>query len=94
MHCHEQTQFRLSEKYRQDIVTSISYSYLLGKHRSSLEAAKDAYRINSNDYELFYILGKISMALGDPKEAINNFKNSINKEPNEESYIELAKFHM
>jgi hypothetical protein len=40
-------------------------SYLLGKYKSSLEVVKEAHRMNSSDYELFYIFGKISLALGD-----------------------------
>jgi tetratricopeptide (TPR) repeat protein len=52
---------------------------LLGKYKSSLEVAKEAYRINSNDYEIFYILGKISLALGDREGALAYFKGSIGK---------------
>ena len=87
MHSHGQAQLRLPQRHSKDLVPPQTCSYLLGKYKSSLEAAKDAYRSNSSDYELFYVLGKISLALGDPKEASNNFKNSINKEPNEESYL-------
>jgi len=52
---------------------------LLGKYKPSLAAAKDAYKINSNDYEIFYILAKISLAIGDKSSAITNFKSSIAK---------------
>ena len=50
--------------------------------------------MNSNDYEIFYILGKISLALNDQNGALTYFKTSIGKEANEESYIEQAKICM
>ena len=50
--------------------------------------------MNSSDYEIFYIFGKISMALDDPESALTYFKSSIGKEPNEESFIEQAKIYM
>ena len=56
--------------------------------------AKDAYKINSLDHEIFYILGKIALALGDRPTAISNFKNSTMKEPNEPAFLELAKIAM
>lgn len=56
--------------------------------------AKDAYKINSMDHEIFYILGKIALALGDKSTAISNFKNSTVKEPNEPAFLELAKIAM
>jgi hypothetical protein len=41
--------------------------------------AKDAYKINPMDPEIFYILGKIALALGDKRTAVSNFKSSISK---------------
>jgi cytochrome c-type biogenesis protein CcmH/NrfG len=41
--------------------------------------AKDAYKINPMDPEIFYILGKIALALGDKTTAVSNFKNSVSK---------------
>jgi hypothetical protein len=35
------------------------------------------------DHEIFYILGKIALALGDKQTALTNFKSSVAKEPNE-----------
>ncbi len=54
----------------------------MGKYKSSLEVAKEAHRMNSNDYEIFYILGKISEALGDKTNAMAYFKTAVGKEPN------------
>jgi len=52
---------------------------LLGKYKSSLEVAKDAHKINSQDYEIFYILAKISLTLGDKEGAIAYFKTANGK---------------
>jgi|LakMenEpi03Aug12_release.lakeMendotaPanAssembly.Ray.scaffolds.fasta_scaffold4858455_1 hypothetical protein len=54
----------------------------MGKYKSSLEVAKDAIKINPNDHEIFYILGKICLAINDKSTAIQNFKTSIAREPN------------
>ena len=43
--------------------------------------------MNSGDYEIFYILGKISQALGDQKNALTYFKAALDKEANEESLL-------
>lgn len=67
---------------------------MLGKYKSSLEVAKEAHKLNSADYEIFYILAKISVAMKDVEGAIANLGRSISKEPNEESYIFLAKLLM
>lgn len=53
--------------------------------------AKDAYKVNPMDPEIFYILGKIALALGDKTTAIANFRSSIAKEPNEAAYLEQAR---
>lgn len=94
MSYHEQTQLSVPQKHRQELVHLLIDSYLLGKYKSSLEVVKEAHRMNSNDYELFYIFGKISLALGDESSAFTYFKSSISKEPNEESFLEQAKIHM
>jgi hypothetical protein len=39
-------------------------------------------------------LAKISLALGDKEGAIAYFKTANGKQPNQESYIELAKIYM
>lgn len=59
----------------------------MGKYKSSLEVAKDAIKINPNDHEIFYILGKICLAVNDKSTAIQNFKTSISREPNLECYL-------
>ncbi len=46
------------------------------------------------DPEIFYILGKIALALGDKTTALANFRSSISKEPNEPAYIEQARICM
>jgi tetratricopeptide (TPR) repeat protein len=46
------------------------------------------------DPEIFYILGKIALALGDKTTALANFRSSISKDPNEPSYIEQARICM
>jgi uncharacterized protein HemY len=56
--------------------------------------AKDAYKVNPMDPEIFYILGKIAQALGDKSTAVTNFRSSIAKEPNEPAYIEQARICM
>ena len=63
----------------QKLVLPRLVSYLLGKYKPSLAAAKDAYKINSNDFEIFYILGKIALAFGDKGTAMTNFKSSVAK---------------
>ena len=71
------------DKLNYSYLKSISKNYyLLGKYKSSLEVAKEAHRMNSNDYEIFYILGKISEALGDKTNAMAYFKTAVGKEPN------------
>jgi uncharacterized protein HemY len=50
--------------------------------------------MNSNDYEIFYILGKISQVLNDQHSALEYFKTAISKEPNEESFLERARIYM
>lgn len=87
MPCDEQTTLFLPQEHSQKLVSFIWYSYLLGKYKSSLEVAKDAYKVNPMDPEIFYILGKIALALSDKSTAISNFKSSIGKEPNEPAFI-------
>ena len=53
---HEQTQLFVSQEHCEELVIMLKDSYLLGKYKSSLEVVKEAHRINSNDYELFYII--------------------------------------
>ena len=79
---YEQTQLCLPQKHIQKLVSFEIFSYLLGKYKSSLEVAKEAHRMNSSDYELFYIFGKISLALNDEESALTYFKTAIGKEPN------------
>ena len=52
---------------------------MLAKYKSSLEVAKEAYRTNNSDYEIMYILAKISLALGDRNAAITHYTSAINK---------------
>lgn len=56
--------------------------------------AKQAYQANNSDYEIMYIMAKISLALGDRNGAITHYISALNKEPNEQSYIELAKLYI
>ena len=48
-------------------------------------------KINQNDPEIHYILGKLSLALKDPKNALVHFDLSLSKEYNEPSFLEKAK---
>lgn len=82
MPSNEQIELFLSQKHCQKLVFLLLYSYLLGKYKSSLEVAKDAYKLNPMDPEIFYILGKIALALGDKTTALTNFRSSISKDPN------------
>jgi hypothetical protein len=51
----------------------------LGKFKSGLEVAKDALKINSQDPEIHYIFGKLSLALKDSTNALVHFDLSLNK---------------
>jgi lipoprotein NlpI len=55
----------------------------LGKYKSSLEVAKDVEKLNDRDHEISYIFGKIYLAMGNKKEAINRFRAVIAKEVSE-----------
>jgi tetratricopeptide (TPR) repeat protein len=67
--------------------------FLLGKFKSSMEAANEAIKIR-RDWELDFLFGKISVALGDSQKAAEYFSQSLELEPNEESYIELAQLYI
>ena len=41
--------------------------------------AQDAYKLNSSDYEIFYIMAKISIALKDKDAAIGHLNRSLSK---------------
>lgn len=56
---------------------------MLGKYKSSLEVAKEAHKLNASDYEIFYILAKIAVAMKDIDGGIANLGRAIAKEPNE-----------
>jgi tetratricopeptide (TPR) repeat protein len=90
----EPAELLLPQEHRQELVRHRPRSYLLGKYKSSLEVAKDAYKLNPADPEIFYILGKIALALGDKPTALTNFRSSVSKEPNEAAYIEQARIYM
>jgi Flp pilus assembly protein TadD len=52
---------------------------LVAKFKSGLEAIKDAMKINPNDSEVHYILGKLSLAFNDSKNALTHFDSSLAK---------------
>jgi hypothetical protein len=49
--------------------------------------AKDAMKLNTNDPEIHYIFGKLSLALKDTKNAIVHFDISLSKEKNEAAIL-------
>ena len=44
-----------------------------------MEVAKDAYKLNSSDYEIFYIMAKISEAMKDRDAALGHLNRSLTK---------------
>jgi hypothetical protein len=83
-----QDQLWLFEAHGQNIVRIDNYqSFLVAKFRSSLEAVKDAIKLNPNNPEVHYIMGKISIALNDEENSLIHLKTSIAKEENEAAYL-------
>lgn len=64
---------KMNYEYLKEIARTM---FLLGKFKSSLEAANDAVKIR-RDWELEFLFGKISVALGDPEKAADHFTKAL-----------------